>query len=217
MQKVIELIPAAGIADPGGWYLANIAPTVLASTGLVALTVNVADARPAGAPASPPYALVTELWYPALEAYEASAIWRSHEGLAALVAYDVSERVQKDHVRTWPPGSPSPGVKAIYLVRRRDELSDAQARQRWSSHADIAREHHAGMSRYVQNGVRRALTPGAPLRHGIAMLHFPTLEDLEMRMYDSEEGRRVVQQDVDGLVAESIPLFTTEHILKAAP
>jgi hypothetical protein len=33
-------------------------------------------------------------------------------------------------------------------------------------------------------------------------------------MYGSEEGRRAVQRDVNGLVAEAIPLYTTEHILK---
>jgi hypothetical protein len=33
-------------------------------------------------------------------------------------------------------------------------------------------------------------------------------------MFSSEEGRVAVQQDVEGLVAESLPLYTSEYILR---
>lgn len=218
MQKIIELMPAGEPGAAVGWYLDAVAPVILATTALQALTVNAVDLHVREMPAPPPYAVVTELWFPTLDDYAiASASWRGPNArLASVIAYDVSERVEKDHPRTWPAGSASPGVKAIYLVRRREELSDGEARRRWSSHAGTAREHHVGMSRYVQNGVRRALTADAPVLHGIAMLHFPTVDDLEQRMYGSEEGRRALQRDVEGLVAEAIPLYTTEHILKVS-
>jgi EthD domain len=105
--------------------------------------------------------------------------------------------------------------KTIYLVRRREEIDDREAKRRWQEHASLARQHHVGMSRYVQNGVIAALTPGAPVVHGIAELSFPTREDLEKRMYGSVEGRQAIASDAAGLVAEATPLYTSEYILRA--
>jgi hypothetical protein len=127
--------------------------------------------------------------------------------------YQVSERVQLEGSGRGGPGQ-TPGVKAIYLVRRHADLSDQEAKQRWKEHAPLARQHHVGMDRYVQNGVIRALTPDAPIVNGIAELHFPTLDDLVQRMYGSKEGREAISRDAAGLVAESTVLYTTEHILR---
>jgi hypothetical protein len=70
------------------------------------------------------------------------------------------------------------------------------------------------MRRYVQNGVIDCLSAGAPVVNGIAELHFPTLADLEERMYDSEAGRAAIAADVSTLVAESAALYTSEYVLR---
>jgi hypothetical protein len=214
MPKIIELIPASALQLPVE-CLPGVASRMAVAAEAEGLVLDIADQRPAGSP-EPPYAAVIEAWFRTVEDY---LLARGHLAPAlrnpdAVVAYAVTERIQKEHQVTRRPGLATPGVKAVYLVRRLAQLSDNEARQRWRSHAAIAREHHTGMSRYVQNAVRQRLGPDAPVYHGIAVLHFPSIEDLEQHMYDSEEGRRKVQEDVQGLVAESLPLYTTELILR---
>jgi hypothetical protein len=182
------------------------------------LVVNLVDVEPpAGAPESP-YDVAIEGSYDSadefedayrqLPAFEQDALPRR------CIVYQVRERVQLERERAWQLGERSPGVKVIYLVRRNEALSDAEAAQRWKEHAPLARKHHAGMAKYVQNAVLGSPSPDAPLVHGIAELHFPTREDREQRMYDSAEGREALAADVTTLVAESLPLYTSEYVLR---
>jgi hypothetical protein len=163
----------------------------------------------AGQGAPQPYDVVIEEWGVAADGWKPPPLPSG----TAVHAYHVAERIELDEPLAPEPGGRSPGVKAVYLVRRKAGLSDAEAAARWRAHAPVARQHHVGMCRYVQNGVVRALTPGAPVYHGIAVLHFPTLEDLQQRMYGSEEGRQAIARDVSGLVEESLALYTSEYVL----
>lgn len=205
VRKLILLLP------PGpGAATACVARARQLVPGLERCVVNLADVETrAPAPyATPPYGAVVEAWTGsgALPAFP-----------AGVHGYEVREQVQLEHALAPAADGRTPGVKAIYLVRRRDDLDDAEAKRRWRAHAPTAREHHKGMSRYVQNGVVQALTPASPLYHGIAILHFPTVSDLEERMYASERGREAVRRDVEGLVAESLPLYTSEYIVTVSP
>ena len=86
-----------------------------------------------------------------------------------------------------------PGLTRAVFVRRVPSLTRAAFADHWSDrHAPLARVHHPGMARYVQNVV----LSGDDESDGIAELGFPTREDLEQRMYDSDEGRRVIGEDV---------------------
>lgn len=211
MAKIIEFLPFAATPD-----VECILDAMLADARIQGVVLNVADQRPDGSP-DPIYGAALELWAATVGDYVRArdAAAERAAGAQSAIAYSVSERVQKDHQVSWQRGQRSPGVKAIYLVRRLPALTDEEAKRRWQAHAAIARVQHVGMTRYVQNGIRQRLSPNAPVYHGIAMLHFPTMEDLERRMYASEEGRGVVQQDVEGLVAESLPLYTSEYILRS--
>jgi EthD domain len=185
-------------------------------------TVNIADVTPATAQEPPRYDVVEEC---AFDSASEFAAWGRAvvaglpsdlaESIEACFSYHVSERVQLDDGRLPVPGERSPGVKAIYIVRRNSTLSDAEAKQRWKDHAPVAREHHVGMRRYVQNGVIDCLSAGAPIVNGIAELHFPSLADLEQRMYGSDAGRAAIAADVSTLVAESAALYTSEYVLRA--
>ena len=78
------------------------------------------------------------------------------------------------------------------IVAARDEFA-----AHWTDrHGPIAERHHPGIARYVQNIVRRTLTPGAPEWDGIAELHFVQTSDFTERMYDSPAGRDIVREDV---------------------
>jgi hypothetical protein len=217
MQKLIALIAHPTGVDRAAFQRSVRERAAAAPPAVAGLTVNVVDLEGPGRPAAPPrWDAVLELWL-AEAGLDPNVLAAALAGDSAAVhLYHVVERVQLDHTRTWALGERSPGVKAIYATRRPEGLDAREAARLWREHAPLARRHHTGMSRYVQNGVIEALTPDAPVVHGFAVLHFPTLSDLEERMYDSAEGRRAIAADAARLVAEAIPLFTGEYILRVS-
>ncbi len=115
----------------------------------------------------------------------------------ALAAYAVDERVQWDYERDWPDGTSSPGVKRLSFVRRVPAIDHDEFARHWSEqHAPLARVHHPGIWRYVQNVVVEPLTDRTPELDGVAELHFRTYADLQHRMYDSDEGKEIIRADV---------------------
>jgi uncharacterized protein (TIGR02118 family) len=83
------------------------------------------------------------------------------------------------------------------FLHRVDGISRAEMSAHWSDvHAPLARVHHPAIWRYVQNTVVRPLTRDAPDIDAVAELHFRSLEDLRDRFYDSDEGRRIIGEDV---------------------
>ncbi len=72
------------------------------------------------------------------------------------------------------------------------EQFDAHWRDR---HAPLALRHHIGMWRYDQYTITETLTDGAAPFDGIATLSFPTLDDFEGRLFDSDSGRDIIMAD----------------------
>ncbi|MGQ0804194.1 MAG: EthD domain-containing protein [Actinomycetota bacterium] len=104
-------------------------------------------------------------------------------------AYRVDEQVQ------WERGDAA--VTRISFVRRPRELTHEDFAFHWTQvHAPLARRHHPGICRYVQNVVVHKLTPGGPDVDGIAELGFASLDDFRERMYDSPEGQEIIAADV---------------------
>jgi uncharacterized protein (TIGR02118 family) len=88
-------------------------------------------------------------------------------------------------------------VTRISFVRRARGLTREDFARHWTQvHAPLAREHHPGVCRYVQNVVIHTLTPDAPHVDGIAELGFASLDDLRERMYDSAAGQEIIAADV---------------------
>jgi uncharacterized protein (TIGR02118 family) len=125
----------------------------------------------------------------------AIAVFRSEPppGLAASEAYRVDEQVQ------WERGDAA--VTRISFVRRAAGLTRQQFADHWTTvHAPLARQHHPGICRYVQNVVVEALTPDAPDIDGIAELGFASIADLRERMYDSPAGQATIAADVRAFI-----------------
>ncbi|MGH8983195.1 MAG: EthD domain-containing protein [Acidimicrobiia bacterium] len=125
------------------------------------------------------------------EEIAAIAVFRSETppALNRSEAYRVDEHVQWDDGRST--------VARISFVRRAPGLTSEEFARHWTEvHAPLAREHHPGICRYVQNVVTEALTPGAPHVDGIAELGFASLDDFRERMYDSPEGQAIIAADV---------------------
>jgi hypothetical protein len=130
--------------------------------------------------------------------------------------YLVSPVTQWDRVAPVEPGERTPGVKAMFISRRHENLDIKAAEKAWREHRIAAEKYHNYATRYVQNGVIAALTPDAPVWHGCAELFYPTLEDLEQRFVGGTiEGEVEIAKDAARFVADSYPLFTSEYVLRA--
>jgi uncharacterized protein (TIGR02118 family) len=90
----------------------------------------------------------------------------------------------------------APAVVLIYFVRRRADLSfDAFADHYQHRHAPLARVHHPGIARYVQNFVEQPADCGAEI-DAVSELWFRSEQDARSRFYRDDESRRVIAEDV---------------------
>ena len=93
-----------------------------------------------------------------------------------------------------PPGPQA--VVLAYFVRRRADLSfDAFAAHYRERHAPLARVHHPGIARYVQNFVERRDGEVAEV-DAVSELWFRSEQDARSRFYRNDESRRVIAEDV---------------------
>ncbi len=133
--------------------------------------------------------------------------------------YRVDEVVHWDRLGARCDGAPTPGVKMVAFVRRRADLSPDEFRARYLAHAEVARKHHPGIGRYVQNFVRGLEPPGAPVVDAIAELHFPSEQDRRDRFYRDEASPAVVAADVARFLLRdgTWSLLATEHVVRLPP
>ena len=230
-MKFISLISRAqgqDRADFQQWMAREHAPAVLKQVPRIAhYIVNVNDVSPnmgvAPLDSAPvPYDAVTETWIegkePAGELYETtigSVLAQSlRSRTAACHSYLVSEVVEKDQP-TFPLGR-APGVNLVSAITWGVGKTEETGRQGWRKHGPLACRVHIGMTRYVQNYVEQALTPGAPAYNGFALLYFPTLQDLEQRLYDTPQNAEVIAADVKSFVnlEKIVTFYTSQFMLK---
>lgn len=105
--------------------------------------------------------------------------------------------------------------KLVFLCRRRPDIThERYAELLLGGHVPIALRHHPAMRKYVVNIVERAQLPGSPELDSIGELSFATLADYRERLYDSEEGRRIVGEDVARFMGGVHSYECTEHVQK---
>jgi uncharacterized protein (TIGR02118 family) len=131
-------------------------------------------------------------------------------------SYRVYEVVQKEYAPSWPLGERSPGIKGIYTVDRRSDMTREGFAKHWhEGHGPLAVKHHIGLIKYVQNVNAGTLTRDAPEFDGFATLHFPTAADMRDRFYDSAEGRKLIGEDVKRFVGSpSSQMNCSEYVLR---
>ncbi|HKA15980.1 MAG TPA: EthD family reductase [Myxococcota bacterium] len=115
---------------------------------------------------------------------------------AALAPY-VSALYRTREVLHWDElGAPTAdAIVLAYLVRRRADLSSAAFEAHYRErHAPLARVHHPGIARYVQNYLAR----GDATRSidAISELWFRSERDARTRFYRDEESVRAIGEDV---------------------
>ena len=116
---------------------------------------------------------------------------------AALAAH-TSALYRVDEVLHWDEldGRSDGAVLLTYLVRRRPDLSFAAFQSHYRErHAPLARIHHPGIARYVQNYIEPRERESAPV-DAISELWFRSEQDARTRFYRDEESRRAIGEDV---------------------
>ena len=89
------------------------------------------------------------------------------------------------------------GVVMVSAMHRAADITHEQFDHHWRErHAPLALRHHPGMAAYQQNVVEQVLTQNTPAWDGVAVLYFDSPDDLANRLYNDEEGQRVIMQDV---------------------
>jgi len=106
-------------------------------------------------------------------------------------------------------------VKLVFLCRRRADLThERYAELLLGGHVPLALRHHATMRKYVVNIVEKGRA-GAEELDSIGELSFASLVDFRERLYDSDDGRRLVECDVAGFMGGAHAYVTTEYVQKA--
>ncbi len=222
MAKQRLFLAAAPGADRAGFrarLLAETGPALRdAVPALAALSLDLVDATPAappwqrpGEPAAPvgepDHDAVLDCWGDDAALRQAAAFL----GDLARIAVRVEEKVEKDELPR--PAGRAPGVKFLSLMTFQPDLPAPAARRLWAHHAPLALEVHVGMARYVRDWV----VAGAAPFHGIAELHFPSVEAMTTRWFRDAAGRAAIAHDVGHFLLRATRLYTTEHVLKAHP
>jgi hypothetical protein len=147
------------------------------------------------------------------------ALARDETDIEAIGGWVVDEHVAWDYDRDWPDGDPTPGVKFVSLVAKRPDISDDEFRARYRNHERVAREHHGGCWRYVQNLVVRptAIGDGASTVHGISELWFRSIDDYVNRLYSGPASPQAVAADTRQFIdfANTTSTLVTETVLRS--
>ncbi|MCW0236292.1 MAG: hypothetical protein OJJ21_22025 [Ferrovibrio sp.] len=151
----------------------------------------------------------------------ASSAWASEQvvnlaslvpGIAAAHTFRVEEIIERDSVAI-VVGQRSPGVKYVGRLKFRSDLPNSAAHRAWALHAKRALKVHVGAVKYARNIVIEALDIGAPDTSGVVQLHFPTMQDLVERFFDSDRGAEAIQHDVAHFVESVDCLYVNEYVL----
>lgn len=138
------------------------------------------------------------------------------EIFGSVIAYHVRPEVQRDYDRTWPDGTPSPGVKMVYPVRRKPDITREQFAGHWlQKHVPIVLRYMNGVSRYVTNVV---IGPWgqAPEIDGLVELHYLDPAALDGPRYNAPEADAIMADDVAQFITPSGAAYrTTEYILRS--
>ena len=175
----------------------------------------------------PPFEVVTEMWFDSFEDFKDPARFYASPASGELLRDDlremgakvfdylIVETIQWDRTPKPAVGERTPGVKAILSTRRRETIPNKEVEALWRKHSIAAAKYHCYATSYIQDGVITALTPDAPVVHGIAELFFPTKEDLEERFYGGTiEGEQAIAADAGPFVADAIGLYASEYVLR---
>ena len=138
---------------------------------------------------------------------------------ATVGTYLAFSRIIRERPLESDPGTPSPGLTAIFPMVHHPDLTHAQGDSHWrDTHSPLALRHHPGMWDYTQLSV--VATLNGPSYDGFAMVSFASLDDMRERFFGDDHDREVILADVAQFAdTERSPrrVITTETIYRQRP
>lgn len=129
--------------------------------------------------------------------------------------YVVEQRLCWDDGLDRSHAGPTPGVKQLSFVRRPAGLAPDDFATRYRAHADVARQHHAGVARYVQSTVLRCDSSSLPPLDAVSELWFATEDDYVQRYYATPASQAEVRADTERFVdfTTTWSVVAVEHVI----
>ena len=146
-----------------------------------------------------PYDLLMALHFNRIEDYQIlPELSADREKFATVTdSYMIDEVEHWDNIPSRSAGTKSPGFKIIPFSCRKPGLPKAEFNDHYREiHSALAREHHPGIGRYVQNFVVEKINPEAPDLDAIAELHFAAFEDYRDGFYAHKESPKIIGKDI---------------------
>jgi hypothetical protein len=217
MEKVILLVRDAEQDERWCTELRTEVADRILDLGVGGLAVNVRD-DPVRASMmtmttlDPPVQAVVSLWTQQHYGPQVSGAIELLRGVAQGVdGYLVTESVPL------PPPDPEGGARTdglanVALLRRPAELDDESWRARWHlDHTSVAIETQATFG-YTQNAVVRALTPNAPVIHGIVEELFPLAAVSDLQAFFGAADHADLSHRLERMVASTARFGANDNI-----
>jgi hypothetical protein len=217
MEKVIAVLRHADPDDD--WCARQRGPVAdaLLDLGIAGLSVNVRDSAVGHSlmtltTLDPPAAAVVSLWTQQCYGDQmASALKLLAAECEQLAAYLVTESIPLSGPVV-EPGSRTPGLANIALLRRPEGLDQATWLTRWQGgHTSVAIETQSIFG-YTQNWVVRALTPDAPGIAGIVEELFPAEAITDLKAFFGAADDDDLQDRLGRMVASTAAFGANENI-----
>jgi hypothetical protein len=227
--KTVQILTQLAAADGdrrglGAWCLDSLATRLAASPDIVGLVINLAqdnplpELYPGESLEGDDFDVIVQAWAPSLPAWHrafASFGDELEKRCARRFDYQVDDATVKHDEAALLRGTPSPGYKLMRGLVFHHDLPPAAARRLWRHHGNLAVRVHLGVARYTQHWVEKTLTPGAPAIGGFSDLHFPSLEAMRDRYFDSQRGKEEILHDIGHFIeAGSKRFYGQEHRIK---
>jgi uncharacterized protein (TIGR02118 family) len=104
-------------------------------------------------------------------------------------------------------------IKVVFLVKRSERIShDEFVRHLLEHHVPLALRHHPRLRKYSSSPI----VPGTENPgefDAVAELYFDSLEDFRSGLYDSDDGRRAIREDVARFCGSGGRHYITEEIV----
>jgi hypothetical protein len=217
MEKVIAVLRRAEPDDAWCARQRGHVADALLQLGVAGLQMNVRDSTVRHSlmtltTLNPPVAAVVSMWTQQCYGDQTTAALKFlGQECEQLAAYLVTESVPMAAPSS-EPGTRTPGLANIALLRRPDGMDEATWLHRWQrDHTSVAIETQSTFG-YTQNWVVRALTPDAPGIAGIVEELFPPEAITDLKAFFGAADDDDLQDRLGRMVASTTAFGANENI-----
>lgn len=217
MEKVIVTLRAAATDEEWCRRLRSVVADDLLARNVAGLTINVRDEAVRDSlmtltTLEPPVVGLVSLWSQQCYGAEVrAAVAALERECDAAAAYLVTESIPLQPVDTGA-GRRTDGLANVALLRRPADLDESTWLDRWLlDHTAVAIDTQATFG-YIQNVVVRALTPDAPVIHGIVEELFPLAAVSDLHAFFGAADDDDLRNRMDRMMASTARFGANDNI-----